>query len=164
MSRVITFSRYFPKGHPKAGEPTFFVEKIWTGLADQWYVMDDIDFSGIDFDFHLYYNGQPKWHTIRSGNRWKVGDKFSPRVWSGKPYASKQIVIAPDIEIKKIWQVHINFKQTSPVLILDGTPTFFDRGKEIAKNDGLSLEDFIGWFSKGEFHGQILSWSNDLKY
>lgn len=33
----------------------------------------------------------------------KVGDKFSPRVWSGKPYRSKMITIAPDIEVKQIW-------------------------------------------------------------
>lgn len=32
MSRVITFSRFFPKTHPKAGNPTFFVEKFWKGL------------------------------------------------------------------------------------------------------------------------------------
>lgn len=32
MSKVRTFSRYFPKGHPKEGQPTFFVEKFWKGL------------------------------------------------------------------------------------------------------------------------------------
>jgi hypothetical protein len=31
MSRVLTFSRVFPAYHPKAGQPTGFVEKIWKG-------------------------------------------------------------------------------------------------------------------------------------
>ena len=34
MSKVITFSRYFPSYHPRKGEPTFFVEKIHWGLID----------------------------------------------------------------------------------------------------------------------------------
>ena len=34
MSKVITFSKTFPKGHAKEGQPTFFVEKIFAGLAD----------------------------------------------------------------------------------------------------------------------------------
>ena len=31
---VITYSRFFPTYHPRKGEPTFFVEKIWKGLYD----------------------------------------------------------------------------------------------------------------------------------
>jgi hypothetical protein len=32
MAKVITFSRFFPAYHPRKGEPTYFVEKIWAHL------------------------------------------------------------------------------------------------------------------------------------
>jgi hypothetical protein len=37
MAKVRTFSRFFPKGHPKSGQPTFFVEKFWKGLQTNGY-------------------------------------------------------------------------------------------------------------------------------
>ncbi len=174
MSYII-FSRQFPKGHPRSGEKTNFVEKIMNGLVEGlncygaeyktllgalnptltqsainnlWEELDEDDFD-------------IKHHTIRAGNRWKVGDKFSPRVWSGKPYCSKQIIIAPDIEIKKIKE-----------FIYDGTSYRTDGwyhadspagvGK-IAKNDGLSMEDFKAWFSK-PFIGQVIIWNDKIEY
>ena len=33
MARIITFSRTFPAYHPKAGEPTYFVEMILNDLG-----------------------------------------------------------------------------------------------------------------------------------
>jgi hypothetical protein len=30
--KVITFSRTYPSYHPKAGQPTYFVEKVWSSL------------------------------------------------------------------------------------------------------------------------------------
>lgn len=33
MAKVITFSRYFPKGHPHAGRKTHFPEKIVRSLG-----------------------------------------------------------------------------------------------------------------------------------
>jgi hypothetical protein len=165
--KVITFSRFFPKGHPKEGQPTYFVEKIWAGLADATDRMQ----GNVDMDWHEYYNGVPKWHTIRAGNRWKVGDFFSPRFWSGKPYRSKQSLITEPLEIKKIWKftkephkehgfaIHINgsyvadwkFKTANIML------------KDVAKNDGLSKEDFINWFPEN-FSGQIICWNEKINY
>ena len=108
MSKVITFSTTFPTYHPKAGEPTFFVEKIWESIRTK----SNIDspqyhYCKFEFDLMHWMKYSPKHHTIRAGNRWKAGEKFSPRVWSGKPYNSKQITIAPDIEINKVWNIEI---------------------------------------------------------
>lgn len=173
MSRVITFSRVFPATHPRKGEPTFFVEKIWESIyLDQYntIVAEQFDFSklhaiGID----IYANGKypAKHHTIRGGNRWKVGDKFSPRVWSGKPYASKQIVIAPDIEIKKVWT--FEYDALLGFYSLSGLPFGFDIN-QVAQNDGLTKPDFDAWFrihpkSKQQyFEGQILCWNENIEY
>lgn len=164
--RVLTFSTHFPKGHPKEGKQTFFREKIWAGLADRadgFKIPDEIT----DWDWHEYYNARPKWHTIRAGNRWKVGDKFSPRIWSGKPYASKQIEFAPPIEIKKIWTFEMDL---CGVYSIDGSYVFSDEANALlAKNDGLTEADLYKWFMPNhnkpkEFKGQILCWNESVDY
>lgn len=86
--RSIMFSRVYPKYHPKAGRPTWFVEKIWKslweitnfqGMGDyeanyqQYFPVGDLPEENIHF--HL-----PKSHTIRAGNRWKIGDYFSHKL------------------------------------------------------------------------------------
>lgn len=187
--RVITFSRYFPKGHPKAGEPTFFVEKIWKGLKTGnhrdgeysiWTKHPRLMKAGYWQLPHLWRDQmcdktfKPKYHTIRAGNRWKVGDMFSPRVWSGKPYRSKQIEFAPPIEIKKIWNIRIEIDEPFHVFIFELTekkneflmlPT-----SDVAKNDGLTYDDFKQWFKphckKREdfFLGQIICWNEKIDY
>jgi hypothetical protein len=170
MSRVIMFSQVFPKGHPQEGKPTFFKEKIWAALADAQYPNFKIPDHCTEWDWLEYYNGVPKWHTIRAGNRWKVGDKFSPRVWSGKPYASKQIVIADDIELKKVWsfEMHGITEQENGFgiyCIINEKTQNFPAG--IEKNDGLKQKDFHDWFNIKEgkpFIGQILCWNDKINY
>lgn len=171
MSKVITFSRVFPAYHPKAGHPTFFIEKILNSFlmgGNTIYTED----TGIDFLKSLsreMFN--PKHHTIRAGNRWKVGDKFSPRVWSGKPYNSKQIIIAPDIEIKKIWDVKVEkevyYNENTGVKVItkisiNGAHKTANY-EPLAKNDGLSLDDLCHWFAKPMI-GQIICWNENIEY
>jgi hypothetical protein len=164
MARVITFSRQFQKKHPRAGEPTYFVEHILNSLniKVQSSLMPGV--REIINDFFMLSNTYQKLHTIRAGNRWKVGDTFSPRVWSGKPYDSKQIAIAPDITIKKIWDIEIfeNYE-----IHINGV-WMASFGSEncwlIATNDGLVMVDFINWFDKLPFKGQIICWSDGVEY
>lgn len=173
MSKVITFSRVFPAYHPKAGQPTFFVEKILNSFlmgGNTIYTED----TGIDFLKSLsreMFN--PKHHTIRAGSRWKVGDKFSPRVWSGKPYNSKQIIIAPDIEIKKIWDFEIiQATEFECDWYINSKPIFSDTFHKLAQNDGLLIKDMSDWFipdiskvkSRIIFKGQIICWNENIEY
>jgi hypothetical protein len=51
MSKVLTFSRVFPSYHPKAGHPTYFVEKML-----QWYWSEVSD----------VYKGFDKWHEVQN--------------------------------------------------------------------------------------------------
>jgi hypothetical protein len=81
---------------------------------------------------------QHKYHTIRKGNRFKVGDKFSPRVW--------------DFEILK------------GGYYLNEDAVDFELLKTIATNDGLEVNDFELWFKKESFKGQIICWSDDINY
>lgn len=177
--RVITFSRYFPSYHPRKGEDTFFVEKILNGVAEKMQ-SGIVDLSllrdetkAIVNDFVLLCSSEDiKGHTIRAGNRWKVGDYFSPRVWSGKPYASKQIEFAPPIEIKKIWEVDIqlgNYLQVMLPTKSANTWSLLSNG-EVAKNDGLDVHDFMNWFNihpkrkEQILSAQIICWNNDIIY
>jgi hypothetical protein len=172
MARVITFSRTFPKGHPKEGKPTYFVEKFWASLVDQeiefpefWSGWFDLN-CNYPFDGNNFPDTNPKNHTIRSGNRWKVGDKFSPRVWSGKPYQSKMIQFAPDIEIKKIWEFEMDL---CGVYSIDKFYVDPDDYGKLALNDGLTEIEMHHWFMPNynkpkEFRGQIICWNENINY
>ncbi|MND76074.1 hypothetical protein D3C80_677110 [compost metagenome] len=172
MAKVITFSRQFPAYHPKAGEPTYFVEKIWKYLYVNGECPDLLnsfinDYIALNIDvFKGYNNISRKFHTIRSGKRWKAGDMFSPRVWSGKPYNSNMITIAPDIEIKKVWDFEIDENDT---VFINGQvyacTSSFSKLEELAKNDGLTLSDFIDWLKYPKaFSGQIICWDDKIEY
>lgn len=145
MSKVITFSRYFMKGHPRKGEPTLFVEKLC---------------ASINKPLPGYENITPKYHTIRKGNRFKVGDMFSSRIWSGKPYRSKQLIICPDLKVEKIFSFEISNNE----YLLNGQVLTLRKLTEIANNDGLDVDDFECWFNIKQFNGQIICWNKDIIY
>lgn len=168
MSRVITFSRTFPKYHPRAGEETHFVEQIWNGITQ----LGLPHLKNSDFSHEFMWSILPlsnygcKFHTIRAGNRWKVGDKFSPRVWSGKPYHTKQIIIAPDIEVKKVWDFEMDI---NGIYSIDGKYTSEQNDADLATNDGLSEPDMHFWFMPNynkpkEFKGQVICWDENIEY
>jgi hypothetical protein len=168
MAIVITFSRTFPSYHPKHGQPTHFVEKVIKSLP---YSLHDESAWGnlelckkLDLAIDIWKDIPKKHHTIRAGNRWKVGDWFSPRVWSGKPYASKMIQFAPDVQIKKLWDfemmedgcIHINGE-------LYAYPNSDFALQPLAENDGLEWVDLLNWFQE-PFKGQIICWNEDVTY
>lgn len=66
--------------HVRKGEPTFFRDKILTGV---------------------------KKHTIRGGKRWKAGECISFRTWSGKAYRSIQVEFH-QAQVKKIFDIDIS--------------------------------------------------------
>ena len=160
MSKVRTFSRVFPKGHPKQGQPTYFVEKIWESLYPEivgWEGFAALKENGFDIGLNNIY--RPKHHTIRSGKHFKAGDYFSPRIWSGQPYASKQIIIAPDIQVKKVW----DFETYGLTTLLNNRPINHLQWAEVAENDGLSATDLHDWL-KPPFVGQIICWNENVNY
>lgn len=197
MSKVITFSRTFPKGHPRAGQPTYFVEKVLNALLDlkiyttfdsllklnQKSIDDPKSKLTVDHIEKFWYslNGKKvlasKLHTIRGLSedkktgekyaRWKQGDKASLRVWSGAPYNSPQIIIAPEVELVQVGGFHILQDYFDNTWIDIGKkysyphPIDLERSTlpTVAKNDGLSTEDFLAWFKYPQpFEGQILCW------
>lgn len=122
---VLTVSEYFPKTHSKSGQPT---------------------------GFPLAIKHCEKIHTIRGNYElWAKRIKqvedgkavLSIRVWSGKPYNSKQVEI---FRYDNTWGVGIqkleNFRSHLAPTI---GGNYFD-WMDVAKNDGLSFEDFYEWF------------------
>lgn len=175
--KYIMCSRHFPKGHPKAAQPTYFVEKIWNGFRDETFSLpDNFDIWTTNYVGLLkgdYLNSMDvreiKHHTIRPGSRFKPGDMVSLRVWSDKPYRSKQIEFA-QVEVKKVRGIEIKIINGVIGITVDGKTMMGVAGPRIAKNDGLEWLDFVNWFNihpkkKGQvFRGQIISWSDLIDY
>lgn len=177
MAKVITFSRTFPSYHPNKGKPTYFVEKFWESLIQTGNISiskcaelsRQTGLGNFDVNRLRKISFDPKNHTIRAGHRFKEGEYFSPRVWSGKPYNSKQIIIAPDIEIKSIY----GFEIKESVIRIRGSERSIcglydvpaDEVPTIANNDGLSFLDFMHWFNfPKDFNGQIICWNQTIEY
>lgn len=157
MSRVITFSRFFPKYHSRAGKPTFFVEAFYNSLAAEGKFISYA--MGVNIDDIARWS---KKHTIRKGDRWKAGDKFSPRVWSDVPYNSKQIILCDDVEIKQVWSLEV---KDDAYFYLNDVRIGLNQINIIAENDGLTREMFLDWFKHPlPFKGQIICWTSDVQY
>ncbi len=166
MTRILTFSQKFPSYHPRKGEPTYFVEKLWSAFADLHYVMDGINLTDVEFDFNKYHNGSPKWHTVRNGHRFKAGDYVRPCVWKLKggrfTKGNNLIPFAPDMEVRKTYDFDIDKDGN---YLLNNHKVMLDMLKVIARNDGFeNYEDFEHWFPKGIFKGQIISWHDIASY
>jgi len=184
MARVLPFSTKFPAYHPHKGQPTYFVEKFYNSLQIRYWLKLkhlNIDQLNIKFanrpgedkihSFHANLNSEieaSKGHTIRAGHRWKPGDYFSPRIWSGLPYRSKQIILAPDTQVKKVYDFTIS---NNGRIYVNGKLLHFNLTKKginlsiIAQNDGLTDDDLLAWFKwPKQFSGQIIVWDDNINY
>ena len=152
---VITLSRTFPVKHQRAGEPTYFKEKMHNGLL--WDKGTNIGYA-LTPSYAVPGDIQLKLHTIRANYElWRKrfvqiesGEAcLSVRQWTGKPYASKQVEIArltkedgiglqrlffhPDRDGCHVWW---NFN-------IDGG---YHIPQMLAEHDGLAFDDWKAWF------------------
>lgn len=123
---VITLSRNFLAYHKRAGEETHFKEKFLSG---------------------------EKLHTIRANYPlWEKRIKevqegraiLSIRQWTGKPYRSKQVEIATLTAKNGVGLQRLEF--TDCRLRFPYTDSEWTSMVSLAKNDGLSLNDWVDWF------------------
>lgn len=182
MAKIVTFSRVFPAYHPRKGEETHFVEAILTQLGIDytdhsylgWLIKNNQGISELfldQFQKSLSENIDPKSHTIRNHKRpVKVGDFINPHCWAGKPYNKTsegywQIKFAPDIEVKKVWNITIMqgiaYRSFSTISINGLEATNWET---LAKNDGLNSIDFVDWFKDNIFSGKIICWNDSITY
>ena len=124
-------SRVFPVTHPKKGSSTGFPENI----------IDKIK-------IHTIRGNYPFWEKrINEINEGKA--ILSVRIWTGKPYQSPQKEIA---QFDKNSGIGIQMIAEVSNFIYAEIGTKEIDCVEIAKNDGLSFNDFCEWFrnAKGE--------------
>jgi hypothetical protein len=173
------FSTAFPKKHPKGGQPTYFVEKILNSCKidyrheDYIYLLKQINIPEKHELVKRFYDGlnhditDEKIHTIRviSTLPKPIHYSFKPEIWTGVPYRSKPIYFMPiiygftqRISIYPSYEIYVS-------------NNFFGAfGSEnismLAKNDGLSHDDFRDWFlpsiKKKAFSGQIIHWKGEI--
>jgi hypothetical protein len=119
------------------------------------------------FDLASWYDTNKKGHTIRAGSRFKEGDYFIPRIWTARPFwpglngnpavidicYPLQVKRTYHIEINPLFKIKINHKKIPADLL-----------SVLAKNDGLTVEDFKAWFNKPAFSGQIIVWDENIQY
>jgi hypothetical protein len=158
-------SRQFPAYHPRKGQPTSFVEKIWKSLYVNNSCPDQVSewinnyVAIMKCDLASFNDIHKKLHTIRSGSRFKAGATASLKVWSGRPYWTSPIEFA-QVKIVKTLPVDIYFTNGEMRIMIDGN--IHNNCELVAKNDGLELADFYGWFQK-PMSGQIICFS-DVNY
>ena len=127
---IITLSRLFPTTHSRRGEPTDFASKLASGV---------------------------KKHTIRKNyDLWKINaekmerGKFylSIRQWSGRPYKSPQVEIAQRNNPIGVQPIELYYHADNDTITakIDGREWLDADCYTIAKNDGLSVQDFKEWF------------------
>ena len=130
---VLTVSRIFPKYHKRAGQQTWFVEKINNARMP---ISDEPIMS-------------KKIHTIRANYElWKERAKqindgkaiLSIRYWSGKPYKSEQVEFC---QLTKIGLQKLDNPTNYLWAEIDGKKCNWE---DVAKNDGLAFYDFCEWF------------------
>lgn len=147
---IITFSKAFPPGHSKVGQPTGFESKLKAGTK-----------------IHTIRADAKGWwdkcaEAINSGRKY-----LSLREWVGRPYNSEQRILG---ERDKIGLQTITMTYSSE----DELPQAWVDGKKVpveqlAKNDGLAVEDFVEWFfstplyKSNTFEGKVIQLT-DFRY
>ena len=131
---VLTVSRVFPATHKRKGEQTYFADRILSGQT-------------------IPSNKWMKIHTIRANYElWEKRIKqvqegkaiLSIRYWLDKPYRSKQVEICQLDKDSGIGVQKIFIDGIYRYKIDDGDLQW--GSDDLAKNDGLSVEDFKEWF------------------
>ena len=136
---VLIVSERFPATHKRAGEDTNFIQQIKDGV---------------------------KKHTIRGNyDLWKkrideiqAGKAYlSVRIWTGKPYNSKQkeILQLTEAGIQKLESLHFFYAIDD----IESEVTTED----LATNDGLCANDFEDWFRKAKYPMAIIHFT-DFRY
>lgn len=144
---ILTLCKSFPVTHSRDGEATGFEEKLKEGRK-----------------IHtIRYNAKNVWDERRKDI--SSGKKYlSVREWTGRPYNSEQREL---FRFDKIGLQHITMTYGSddayPQIWIDGTLVPI---QEVAKNDGLSVDDFVEWFfgnnKENTFEGVVIHFTDSI--
>lgn len=177
---VLMLSKEFPKEHPKAGQPTRFRCKFLMGRKFSEACTWACTYDGTENTLRscsrnaIVEEGKlwnfPKIHTIRTNlERWtrimqKVQEGkavISVRQWKGKPYEKGNV----QVEIARLGKddgigmqtlqlvryVDVTGEKELFAYYIDGVLKDNLSLEDIARNDGLTLEDWKEWFTGMSF-------------
>lgn len=135
----LTLSQVFPATHFKAGEPTGFKEKVEAAikqLEGEWWKLHTIRANCVLW--------AKRFEKIATGEAC-----LSIRMWTGKPYRSKQVEIVRLTREDGIGLQKLSFDKDRDGCIsykffnIDGR---FADIEDVTKNDGLSFNEWREWF------------------
>jgi hypothetical protein len=140
-THVVTLSKRYLKGHPKAGQPTDFKQKFLSGEK-----------------IHTLRENPAYWLNIV--NQVNSGEAvLSVREWSEKAYNS------PQVEIKQLTKLGFQLFDCIDGLVKVHGKTFAPENLPlIAKNDGLEYRDFLSWFEYPKTKQAAIIHFTDLLY
>lgn len=172
------------------GKPTYFVEKIWKGLSNE-FILKTSGYPSevypkeylecLQKDLVNFEDKRSKLHTIREDtkDRWKAGNKIDFFINCRQKHMFRFAPVLPVVSVQKIeikWfdlfgkkmvRVFIDDKSFACVKympVLNGVCLGVTGNIEaLAQNDGFdTIADFFAYFDK-DFTGKIIHWT-DLKY
>ena len=153
------------------GRPTYFVEKIHSGLLQNDLKVDfENDDAPQEFNVNVLAECEPKIHTIREdkNNRWKTGMKIDFFINCRQKDMFRFAPTLPVVSTQTIEIIYeydsVNHKNRNVVWIED--MVFYDATRrvdkgilQLAQNDGFdSIEDFFNYFNDN-FKGKIIHWT-----
>jgi len=150
---VLMVSTKYPSYHKKKGERTKFVCKIlhtinYDGGIEMYNICGNECKSScerrmLDQKLHTIRANYPLWEKrIKEVQEGKA--VLSIRYWSGKPYNSKQVEVCQLDKDSGIGIQKLEFDSLLGIFI-DSYDSDITK-KDLAQNDGLSLDDFKEWF------------------
>lgn len=140
----------FPKWHSRAGEPTYFVDKIQNAkvqIINPFWGADLLPEREVKKKLHTFRGDYAKWR--KRFDKIERGEAcLSVRVWAGVPYRSDQRVICNLSKDDGIGLQLLQFHEPGKTFTWVGEPHV--DGKRVgvaqfANNDGLTVEDWIRW-------------------
>jgi len=141
---VLMVSTQFPAYHKRKGEETYFPEKIMNGIQKE---VNELDIDTVDKKIHTIRTNYAWWEK-RINNIQAGKAELSIRYWllPGGCYTkgNKQIEICRLDKDSGIGIQKVEYNRWTYFTIdgISGDYTF----EQLAKNDGLSVDDFTEWF------------------
>lgn len=142
---ILVISRKFPVKHPRAGQTTGLIDKLLKG-AKIHTIRDNIEYW------------EEKIAKVNAGEMY-----ISAKMWLNQPYKS------PQQEMHRITKaglqtIEMDYRSGRLSVRIDGRK--YTELETLAGNDGLSLEDFVGWFfpdGRTHYKGAIIHFT-DFRY
>ena len=132
MKAIITISKTFFPGHPRAGEATEFREKVLSGTK-----------------IHTCRQNYPYWW--RQIERIQATDGIlCVKQWIDRPYhqPGQEPIVNIPADVVGVQRLQLWRTKTSTsydwIALVHGSPVFLE---VLAANDGLTVEDFKAWFA-----------------